>query len=246
MAVTGSPSIKTPQTTPDMGIIKTKECSVVAPYLLISVFHATIPNEVVGDKAALFSSLWREKQLEYSFRRGLMQNYQHFAICTKNGLDYTCEALGVSLSDDDKLSLMAKYKVLPTFDDVHASLPSLKEAGYHLYAFSNGRAEDVQGLLDNAGISSYFFDVISTDEIKSFKPNPAVYAHFLRRTRASGQQAWLISGNPFDVIGAISAGMCGAWVKRNPGSLFDPWEIQPSVTVESLDQLESAVSLYTP
>jgi 2-haloacid dehalogenase len=52
----------------------------------------------------------------------------------------------------------------------------------------------------------------------------------------------LISGNPFDVIGAISAGMHGAWVKRNAQAVFDPWEIQPSLTVTSLVELFEAFS----
>lgn len=31
--------------------------------------------------------------MEYSFRRGLMQNYEHFGICTSQALDYTCQYL---------------------------------------------------------------------------------------------------------------------------------------------------------
>jgi 2-haloacid dehalogenase len=46
-------------------------------------------GKYVGDKAPEFSRVWREKQLEYSFRRGLMQNYENFALCTTNALDYT-------------------------------------------------------------------------------------------------------------------------------------------------------------
>ena len=83
--------------------------------------------------------------------------------------------------------------------------------------------------------------VVSTDEIKSFKPNPAVYVHFLRQAGACGSEAWLISGNPFDVIGAISAGMRGAWVKRAPQAVFDPWEIQPTLTVASIVELCEAL-----
>jgi len=194
-----------------------------------------------GDQALSFSNLWREKQLEYSFRRGLMQNYQHFAVCTRNALDYTCNALKIEISEQDKDALMSQYRVLPPFSDVTRSLPLLKDAGFRLYAFSNGRAEDVANLLDHADLSAYFIDVVSTDEIKSFKPNPAVYAHFLRRSDASGNQAWLISGNPFDVIGAISAGMRGAWVKRTEHALFDPWEIQPTVTVADIAMLKAAL-----
>ncbi len=32
-------------------------------------------------EGADFANLWREKQLEYSFHRGLMQNYADFSIC---------------------------------------------------------------------------------------------------------------------------------------------------------------------
>jgi len=194
-----------------------------------------------GENAAAFSSLWRDKQLEYSFRRGLMQNYQHFAVCTRNGLDYVCEVMGYDISPEDRDSLMAQYRILPAFSDVKEALPRLQQGDFRLFAFSNGRKADVCSLLEHSGISSYFSDVISTDEIKSFKPNPAVYAHFLRRTGATGKEAWLISGNPFDVIGAISSGMRGAWVKRSAHACFDPWEIQPTTTVTNIAALKEAV-----
>ena len=56
----------------------------------------------VGYKAPEFSRTWRDKQLEYSFRRGLMQNYENFATCTRNALDYTSSFHKVSLSPEDK------------------------------------------------------------------------------------------------------------------------------------------------
>ena len=52
---------------------------------------------MVGDRAAEFSRLWRDRQLEYSFRRALMQNYVHFGFCTRFALDYVCEALDVDI-----------------------------------------------------------------------------------------------------------------------------------------------------
>jgi 2-haloacid dehalogenase len=44
----------------------------------------------VGPHVLAFSNSWRAKQLEYSFRRELMKQYQTFAICTSQALDYTC------------------------------------------------------------------------------------------------------------------------------------------------------------
>jgi len=191
----------------------------------------------LGEKAPEFSRIWREKQLEYSFRRGLMQNYQNFALCTSNALDYTSAYFKASLSQDDKQELLDAYKVLPAFDDVKQGLDLARKAGFRMFAFSNGSAEAVQALLINAGIREYFIDVVSVDEMKSFKPNPGVYCHFLRRAGATGADAWLISSNPFDVIGAISCGMRAAWVQRSPEALFDPWGIEPTLTVTSLLQL---------
>lgn len=170
-----------------------------------------------------------------------MQNYVHFGLCTSYALDYTCRAFELDISRKQKNELLAGYKVLPPFPDVEESLPGLKQQGFKLFAFSNGKPEDVANLLENSGISSYFEDVVSTDEIKSFKPNPAVYAHFLRRTEATGNEAWLISGNPFDVIGAISAGMRGAWVKRSAKAIFDPWEMKPTVTIGNISELADAL-----
>lgn len=199
-------------------------------------------QETVGDVARAFSETWRDKQLEYSFRRGLMQNYANFAVCTRNALDYTAAVYRVPLTDAQRQQLLEAYRGLPAFDDVRDALPRLESAGYRMFAFSNGTAEAVEALLDHAGIRRYFQGVVSCDDLKSFKPNPAVYAHFLRQAGATGVEAWLISGNPFDVIGAISAGMRGAWVKRSVEGIFDPWGIEPTLTVESLRDLADGIA----
>lgn len=196
---------------------------------------------MVGDQAMQFSQAWRDKQLEYSFRRGLMQNYVDFSICTRNALDYTCSLLKQDLSETQRLDLMAAYRTLPAFDDAHEALSSLKESDIELYAFSNGNREAVETLLKTAGIRDYFSGVVSVDDMKSFKPNPGVYSHFLRQANATRQDAWLISSNPFDVIGAVSAGMRATWVQRSPEAIFDPWGIEPTVTINNLSQLKEAL-----
>lgn len=188
----------------------------------------------VGDLAQPFSNLWRAKQLEYSFRRGLMRRYQHFGICTAQALDYCCSALGCELSGAERAELMACYGRLPAFADVAAGLERLNEAGFYMVAFSNGSCAAVEGLLDNAGLRHLFSDVVSVDEIGTFKPNPDVYRHLLARCEAAADESWLISSNPFDVIGARAEGLNAAWVQRDRSVVFDPWEYQPSLTVTDL------------
>ncbi|OIR01379.1 haloacetate dehalogenase H-2 [mine drainage metagenome] len=190
-----------------------------------------------GSKAAEFSRVWREKQLEYSFRRGLMQNYANFAVCTSDALEYTCAYFRLMLSIEERKALIGVYELLPAFADVEAGLSLAREAGFRMFAFSNGSAEAVELLLQTAGIGEYFLGIVSVDEIKSYKPNPGVYSHFLRKADAVGAEAWLVSSNPFDVIGAVSFGMRAAWLKRSPEAIFDPWGIEPTLTASNLASL---------
>lgn len=196
----------------------------------------------LGNNASEFSRVWREKQLEYSFRRGLMQNYETFAVCTNNALDYTCSLFKINMNQAAKDDLLNIYKVLPPFNDVKEGLTLARKSGFRLFAFSNGSQNAVEMLLTHAEIRDFFLGVVSVDDLKSFKPNPAVYSHFLRKSDSTGADAWLISGNPFDVIGAISAGMKGAWVQRSPEAIFDPWGIEPTITVQGLTELPKRIS----
>ncbi len=198
----------------------------------------TALTDLVGDKAHAFSQTWRDKQLEYSFRRGLMQNYAPFAVCTSQALDYTCEFYKTPLTPAQKNDLLGIYRELPAFEDVEEGLLALQGVGFRLFAFSNGEVAALEKLLSTANIRELFLDLVSVDPLKSFKPNPAVYAHFLRQSQATGENAWLVSSNPFDVIGSISAGMKAAWVKRSADAVFDPWGIEPTITVSNLLQLK--------
>lgn len=207
------------------------------------VFNAL--EKMVGDKANPLINMWRNKQLEYSFRRGLMNKFVDFSVCTKDALEFSCKSFKINLSNEQKNALLNEYKILPAFDDVKKGLLSLKEAGYKLYAFSNGSANAVSNLLINAKIIDFFDGVVSVEDVEVFKPSPLVYKYFNKKTASTKESSWLISSNPFDVIGASSYGMKTAWVQRTKESIFDSWEdssnlgkqIKPTITVHKLTDL---------
>ena len=191
----------------------------------------------VGERAQEFSNIWRDKQLEYSWRRALMQRYQNFPVCTRQALDYTDTLLQTGLDDSAKAALMQIYRVLPVYDDVPASLQTLADAGFRMFAFSNGVADAISGLLEHAGIDQYFEAVISVDALQTFKPDPDVYHHFIEVSDIQADNCWLVSSNSFDVIGAVSAGMKAAWLRRSESVVFDPWELEPTLVLHCLDEL---------
>lgn len=191
----------------------------------------------VGPRAPELAQLWRDKQVEYAFRRGLMANYVSFAEVTRQALAFTLARCGVSLGDARQAQLLEAYGRLPAFADAAVALPRLKAAGLPLFAFSNGTAADVTRVLGAAGLAPLLDGVISVDDLRTFKPAPAVYAHARRASGAWADRCWLVSGNPWDVIGARSAGLEAAWVRRQPTQVFDPWGIEPTLVVADLDEL---------
>ncbi len=195
-------------------------------------------QRLIGEQAPLFAARWRDKQLEYSFRRGLMQQYVDFSECTRQALQFTATQLNLPIEPQDQHQLLEEYRHLPPFPDVEEALQSLQNSGHRLFAFSNGVPDDLQSLLHNAGILDLFLDVVSVHEIGTFKPDPAVYRHFLERSRAQAEDCWLVSSNPFDILGGMACDLNAAWIRRTESNHFDPWESAPTITLSSLTGLQ--------
>lgn len=196
---------------------------------------------LVGEKANDFSNMWRTKQLEYSFRKALMRRYDNFSVCTRQALDYTCQYFNETLSSNNVNLLLTAYKTLPAFTEVEACLLSLKKS-HTLVAFSNGNKSAVEQLLLAANIAHHFDDIVSTDDISSFKPNPDVYQHLLSKTASVNKHTWLISSNPFDILGAINCDLNTVWVRRLASDIFDPWDQQPNEIINSLTELTAILA----
>ena len=191
-------------------------------------------HSLIGEKSKQFAFVWRQKQLEYTFRRGLMNCYQDFDICTQQAMQYAIENLEVGFTNTEKTKLLNLYVTLPPFADVIPALKTLKQSNNTLVAFSNGVQSTLRTLLSNSKLLDYLEDIISVDELLTFKPDPEVYKHLAAKTETELARCWLVSSNPFDVIGAKSVGLKTAWVKRDTHNIFDPWEYKPDITVKDL------------
>ncbi len=205
---------------------------------LIDPFHMEEHlRAAFGEKAKEASELWRAKQLEYSFRRALMKKYQPFDACTAQALRFVSAQFGIPLSEEAQKKLMEEYLRLPAFPDVTAALDTLARQGFPIAACSNGTESAVRSVLHHAGVLERFSKIVSVDPIRTFKPDPAVYENLVAELRARRDMVWLISSNPFDVIGAKSCGLRAVWVQRDPKRVFDPWEFEPGLVVQGLAEL---------
>jgi len=205
--------------------------TLVNPIRIWKQLERYIPAEAVR-----VAEVWRQKQLEFTFRLTAMERYEDFEQVTRYALDYALAAVGQTLTAEQKEGLMGQYNDLERFDDVEPGLRRLKEAGYAMVVFSNGSPSMLGAIMHRAGLDDYFEGFVSVDEVKMYKPSPKVYRHVASRLGRPIGEVRLISSNPFDVIGARAAGMQAAWIDRS-GGLFDALGSRPDVVAGTLIEL---------
>ena len=190
----------------------------------------------VGDAAQRIAELWRQKQLEYTFRLTAMEQYAPFDLVTSKALEFALTACGQGISDADRRIVLAEYDNLEPFPDVRSGLERLRSAGYTMVVFSNGTPRMLSAAVRSAGIADAFEDLVSVDEVQTYKPSPRVYHHLTTRVHRPADQVRLISSNPFDVIGADAVDMQVGWIDRTHG-LFDSLGTRPALVVGTLVEL---------
>lgn len=199
-------------------------------------------GRVLGDSDGREAArLWRLKQLEYSFRLTAMGHYEDFRWVTSRALGFTLAAIGRHLPEGQPERLVELYDHLQPFPDVIPALRSLVILGYELAVLSNGTPAMIGNCLDNSGLGDFFGQRISTDEVRTFKPSPAVYRHAAGRLSRPVGQIRLVTSNAFDSVGASAAGMRTAWVNRSAAP-FDTIGARPDLTVAALDRLPAALA----
>lgn len=151
-----------------------------------------------------------------------------FSTITRNSLSHTLAESSLSLDDASTASLMDSYNSLSTFPDVAPALDSLsKSPNLTPVIFSNGTNDMVTTSLksspDLGPHADIFKEIVTVEEVKCFKPHPEVYFHLARKMGMEGKMGgmWLVSGNPFDVVGAKAVGMRTVWVDREGGGWTD-------------------------
>ncbi len=185
--------------------------------------------------------LWRLKQLEYSFRLTAMGHYEDFRWVTARALDFTLASLGRTLAAGQAGQLIGHYDHLRPFPDAAPALRALTDAGYDLAVLSNGTPAMIDNCLGNSGLGEFLTRRISVHEVRAFKPSPLVYRHAAQRLALPVSQVRLVTGNPFDCVGANAAGLRTAWVNRTAAP-FDTIGQPPDLAVTGLTELAAALT----
>lgn len=192
-----------------------------------------------GERAAQLGAVWRQKQLEYTWLRTLMDRYRDFYALTADALRFACAQTGVPYKEETAGDLMEHYLRLKVYPEAPAALEKL-QTGFRLAILSNANSDLLLGAVEYNHLSRYLQAVISVDELKVFKPSPAVYQLPEARLQLPKEQIAFVSSNTWDVAGAASYGLRVIWVKRRAQPV-EELGFQPDWTVNHLAEMAREV-----
>ena len=161
---------------------------------------------------------------------------------TRKSLLHALAEHNVGLSEQDTQKLMEAYDSLSPFPDVNPALKRLENSpNIECVVFSNGTKSMVTNSVHKAHNlnTSVFKDLITVDFVRAFKPAPEVYKFLAQKVDRVGHESrlWLVSSNPFDVVGARACGLRVAWVDRTGHGWQDELAQGPTVIVNSLGEV---------
>jgi 2-haloacid dehalogenase len=190
-------------------------------------------SEIAGDLESL-SHLWRQKQLEFTWLRALMDRYQEFWQITEAALRTALAQLQMEASESQVRQLLDGYLAPAVFPDAKAALDSL--GTFPRAILSNGSPVMLEAAVRNNNLESYFSAVISVDQVKTYKPSPKVYQLGPQTLGFQSHEILFVSSNAWDAAGAKAFGYSVCWCNRS-GRPMDRLGFAPDLVVTSLDQI---------
>ena len=190
----------------------------------------------IGDKWEPFANYWRTIQLEYTWLRSLMNRHEDFWQVTEDSLDKSMKIFKINTSM--KNELLDLYRVLSTFPEVSKTLKILKEKKYKLAILSNGTPSLLKELVSSNNLENIFDDVLSVEEVKTYKPHPNVYSIPIKKYQIEKNQFAYLSANTWDVSAAGNFGFNAVWVNRNK-NIFDNLDYKPITEINNLSDLNN-------
>lgn len=199
--------------------------------------HSVI-REAGADLPQGLSALRRQKQLEYTWLRALMERYEDFRLVTEAALRAACAQLGIELDEARIDRLMQAYLRPEAFADARRALEKLKgmKPGTRLAILSNGSAKMLEEAVRHNGLESYFEEIISVERVKTYKPSPRVYALGPQALGMPASEILFVSSNSWDAAGAKAYGYRVCWCNRQ-GAEMERLGFAPDVTVARLDEI---------
>ena len=173
-----------------------------------------LAEKLFPGKGAELSNAWRTRQFEYQWLRVLSRNYADFWQATEDSLVFSAKLLKLDLTPEIREQLMNAYLELKAWPEVIPALKSLKSAGLRLAFLSNLTPQVLDANIKSAGLDGLFEHALSTDKIRTYKPDPRAYQMGIDAFKLKREEILFVAFGGWDAAGAKSFGYPTFWVNR--------------------------------
>lgn len=178
---------------------------------------ASLAEELFPGKGAELTASWRARQFEYSWLRALTGRYADFWKVTEDALVFAAKLAKLDLTFEKRARLMQANLELGPWPGVREGLKSLHDAGLRLALLSNFSPGMLDSCIRRSGLEGMFFYRLSTDAVKTYKPDPRAYELGTEAFGLPKENILFAAFGGWDASGAKSFGYETFWF--NPGNL---------------------------
>jgi 2-haloacid dehalogenase len=125
---------------------------------------------------------------------------------------------GDALSDAQMARIVAGFSELSPQPDAAPAIRAAVAAGLRVFTLSNGAAATTREFLGRAGVAADVEAVLSIDDVRAWKPAPAVYRHAVVTAGVPSEPVALVAVHSWDLHGARQAGLTTGWAPRLEGA----------------------------
>lgn len=171
-------------------------------------------EELFPGKGADLSNVWRTRQFEYTWLRSLSGKYEDFWKVTEDALVFAANAQKIGLSGEKRDRLMQAYLELKAWPDVLPALKIFKASGIRMAFLSNFTEKMLEAGIKNSNLQGYFDQILSTDRVKTYKPDPRAYQLGVDAFKLKREEMLFVAFAGWDAAGAKWFGYPTYWVNR--------------------------------
>lgn len=165
-------------------------------------------------RGAELGEAWRTRQFEYQWLRALSNQYVDFRQTADDSLAYAADLLRLDLTASQRTALTDGYFRLEAWPDVQPSLQALRSANVRLGLLSNATPAMLESGVRNSGLAGAFEHVLSTDRIRTYKPDPRAYQMAIDAFGLRKDEILFVAFAGWDAAGAKAFGYPTYWVNR--------------------------------
>lgn len=193
-------------------------------------------KQMYPENGDAFLRVFQTRLFEYQWLRALGGRYKDFLSIVDDAHIRAAAQFGGEATDEKRARFRDAFLKLKTWPDAEDTLRALKARGIKLAFLSNMTADMLNSGLANSGLEGVLDFVLSTDTIRTFKPDRRAYQLGVDAFKLPKEQIMFAAFAGWDAAGAEWFGYPTIWVNRL-GAAPEILDAKTTVTVQGLHDL---------